>query len=175
MPLWEHLPEIISLPSSWPIDHHRYHGVIKMNSAVITTPEGDLLANIHDLDWLEVGGGTRFKVLRLCEQTGQWVLYVHMNPGARFQAHRHEGAGQFFILSGELIYDVGKAPAGTYGFEPIFAEHYDAHCVVETEMLFLGEGAVTYFTSEGEIDYVFNAKTLKTAAEGAKQLNIGTG
>ena len=70
-------------------------------------------------------------------------------------------------MSGELIYDVGTAPAGTYGFEPVFAEHNDAHCVVETEMLFLGEGAVTYFTPEGEVDYVFNAMTLKAAQDGA--------
>ena len=143
-----------------------------MNAPITTTPAGDLLANIHELEWLDVGGGTQFKVLRICEKTGQWALYVHMEAGARFQAHRHEGTGQFFILSGELIYDVGIAPAGTYGFEPVFAEHRDAHCVVETEMLFLGEGAVTYFTPEGEVDYVFNAMTLKAAHEGATQIDL---
>ena len=41
------------------------------------------------------------------------------------------------------------------------------------EMLFLGEGAVTYFTPEGEIDYVFNAMTLKAAQSGDGQLDIG--
>ena len=144
-----------------------------MSAGITTTPEGDLLANIHELEWLDVGGGTQFKILRLCEKTGQWALYVHMEPGARFQAHRHEGTGQFFIMSGELIYDVGTAAQGTYGVEPIFAEHRDAHCVVETEMLFLGEGAVTYFTPEGEIDYVFNAMTLKAAQSGDGPLDIG--
>ena len=144
-----------------------------MSAGITTTSEGDLLANIHELEWLDVGGGTQFKILRLCEKTGQWALYVHMEPGARFQAHRHEGTGQFFIMSGELIYDVGNAAQGTYGFEPIFAEHRDAHCVVETEMLFLGEGAVTYFTPEGEIDYVFNAMTLKAAQSGDGPLDIG--
>jgi hypothetical protein len=39
-------------------------------------------------------------------------------------------------------------------------------------MLFLGEGAVTYFTAEGEVDYVFNAMTLKAAQDGAEQLDI---
>ena len=143
-----------------------------MNTAITTTTAGDILANVNELDWLDVGGGTQFKVLRICEKTGQWALYVHMDPGAHFQAHRHEGTGQFFILSGELIYDVGSAPAGTYGFEPVFAEHRHAHCLVETEMLFLGDGAVTYFTPEGKIDYVFNAMSLKAAQEGAAQLNI---
>lgn len=141
---------------------------------IITTPEGDLLADTTAMEWLDVGGGTKFKVLRLCEKTGQWALYVHMEPGARFQAHRHEGQGQFFVTKGELIYDVGSAKPGTYGFEPIFAEHYDAHCVEETEMLFLGQGAVTYFAEDGSIDYVFNVKVLQEALAGTKTLDIGS-
>ena len=55
-----------------------------MNAPITTTPAGDLLANIHELEWLDVGGGTQFKILRICEKTGQWALYVHMEPGARF-------------------------------------------------------------------------------------------
>ena len=72
---------------------------------ITTTPVGDIIADTEQMDWLEVGGGTRFKVLRACEETGQWALYVNMEPGARFQAHRHEGPGQYFVTKGELIYD----------------------------------------------------------------------
>lgn len=68
-----------------------------MNAPITTTPAGDLLANIHELEWLDVGGGTQFKILRICEKTGQWALYVHMEPGARFQAHRHEAPGSFLF------------------------------------------------------------------------------
>ena len=135
--------------------------------------QGDILANIHRMSWLDVGGGTRFKVLRACRQTGDWALYVHMQPGASFQPHRHQGPGQFFITKGELLYDVGSAPAGTYGFEPIFAEHYEARCEVETEMLFLGSGAVTYFKPDGAVDYVFDAETLIALVEGGVTLDIG--
>ncbi len=143
-----------------------------MHAPMALTPAGDILANINEMQWLDVGGGTYFKVLRLCEKTGQWVLYVRMEPGARFQPHRHEGWGQFFITKGELIYDVGYAQTGTYGFEPIFAVHHEAGCEVETEMLFMGEGAVTYFTPDGDIDYVMNVQTLKSVAEGRKQLDV---
>ncbi len=143
-----------------------------MNAPLAITAAGDILANINELEWLDVGGGSHFKVLRLCEQTAQWVLYVRMEPGARFQPHRHEGWGQFFITKGELIYDVGSAPAGTYGFEPIFAVHHEAGCEVETEMLFMGEGAVIYFTPVGDIDYVMNVQTLKAVAEGSAQLDV---
>jgi hypothetical protein len=138
------------------------------------TESGDILANIHEMDWLDVGGGTRFKVLRACRKTGDWALYVNMQPGARFQAHRHQGTGEFFVTRGELIYDVGRAPEGTYGFEPIFAEHFDAHCKVETEMLFLGRGAVTYFKDDNQtVDYVFDAETLIDLVAGTTKLDIG--
>lgn len=140
---------------------------------ITTTSDGDILADTAVMDWLDVGGGTKFKVLRLCEYTGHWALYVNMQPGARFQAHRHEGVGQFFITKGELIYDAGKATPGTYGFEPIFAVHVDAHCEVETEMLFLGQGAVTYLDEAGNVDYVFNVQLLKEALAGSEALDIG--
>ena len=137
------------------------------------TEQGDILANIHTLPWLEVGGGTRFKVLRACPVTGEWALFVNMEPGAEFQPHRHQGAGQFFVTRGELLYDVGSAPEGTYGFEPVFAEHFSARCEIETEMLFIGSGAVTYFKADGSIDYVFDATSLIQLSEGAIELDIG--
>ncbi len=135
--------------------------------------QGDILANVHTLPWLEVGGGTRFKVLRACPVTGDWALFVNMEPGAAFQSHRHQGVGQFFITKGELLYEVGSAPEGTYGFEPVFAEHAQARCEVETEMLFLGSGAVTYFKPDGGIDYVFDAQTLIGLVSGEAHLDIG--
>ena len=134
---------------------------------------GDILVDTKQLDWLDVGGGTYFKILRACVKTGEWALYVKMDPGAKFQPHRHQGSGQFFITKGELIYDVGKADMGTYGFEPIFAEHFEAGCNEETEMLFIGNGAVTYFKDDKSVDYVFDAETLINLQKGAAKLDIG--
>ena len=138
-----------------------------------TTNQGDILANIHTLPWLEVGGGTRFKVLRACMVTGEWAMYVNMEPGASFQPHRHQGWGQFFVTKGELLYEVGSAPAGTYGYEPLFAEHFSARCEVETEMLFLGSGAVSYFKQDMTIDYIFDAQSLAGLRDGTVALDIG--
>ena len=129
------------------------------------TSEGDVLVNIHGVEWIDVGDGSKFKVLRTCAKTGKWALYVNMQPGASFQAHRHEGYGEFFITEGELIYDVGRAPKGTYGYEPIFAEHFEARCEVETEMLFLGQGAVSYLKDDGSIDYIMNAMEFKKLSD----------
>jgi anti-sigma factor ChrR (cupin superfamily) len=137
------------------------------------TEQGDILADTHTMPWLEVGGGTRFKVLRACRITGDWALFVNMEPGASFQSHRHQGPGQFFVTRGELLYDVGSAPEGTYGFEPVFAEHSAARCEVETEMLFIGSGAVTYFKEDKSIDYIFDAESLIELIHGSTELNIG--
>ncbi len=138
------------------------------------TERGDLLANIHTMKWLDVGGGTSFKVLRADPDSGDWALYVRMAPGARFQGHRHLGNGEFFVTKGELVYDVGRAPAGTYGFEPIFSEHFEAGCEVETEMLFIGRGAVAYFKDDRKtLDYLFDAQTLIAMARGELELDIG--
>ena len=52
-----------------------------------------------------------FKYCEPFGKTGAWVLYVNIQPGASFQAHRHEGTGEFFTTAGELIYDVGRARA----------------------------------------------------------------
>ena len=146
---------------------------MKTVSNPYVSEQGDILANIQTIPWLEVGGGTRFKVLRACRITGDWALYVNMEPGASFQPHRHQGPGQFFITKGELLYEVGSAPEGTYGYEPVFAEHDEARCEVETEMLFLGSGAVTYFKEDRSIDYVFDAESLISLAEGDLELDIG--
>ena len=91
----------------------------KISDAEINSNAGDIIKDTNKMEWIEVGGGSRFKVLRACLKTGDWTLYVQMDPGAAFQAHRHQGSGEFFITKGELIYDIGRAPAGTYGFEPV--------------------------------------------------------
>lgn len=95
-------------------------------------------------------------------------------PGGCISTASAPGQGQFFITKGELLYEVGSAPAGTYGYEPVFAEHYRARCEVETEMLFLGSGAVTYFKTDKTIDYVFGAESLIGLCDGSKALDIGS-
>ena len=39
-------------------------------------------------------------------------------------------------------------------------------------MLFMGEGAVAYFTPDGGIDYVMNVQTLKAVTEGTAELDV---
>ncbi len=122
---------------------------------------GDLIVNLEDVPFVELGSGTHIKLLRYSEETGDWVLWVHMEPGATLAPHWHLGHGQYFVTSGELIYDVGSAPAGTYGYEPIGSRHNEARCEQTTEYLFMGHGAVAFTDEEGAIRFVLNHEFLR--------------
>jgi anti-sigma factor ChrR (cupin superfamily) len=133
---------------------------------------GDLIVNIADVRAHELGQGTSIRLLRYSEETGDWVLWVSMQPGATFAPHWHLGHGQYFVTKGELIYDVGSAPAGTYGYEPIGSRHSEARCEVPTEYLFMGHGAVAFTDEAGEVRFILNHEFLRDLAAGASRADI---
>ena len=134
--------------------------------------QGDLIVNIADAQAHELGQGTTIRLLRYCEVSGDWVLWVEMQPGATFAPHWHLGHGQYFVTKGELIYDVGSAPAGTYGYEPIGSRHTEARCDVPTEYLFMGHGAVAFTDEGGEVRFILNHEFLRDLSKGALQADI---
>lgn len=128
---------------------------------------GDLIVNIADSRAHELGQGTTIRLLRYSEETGDWVLWVEMQPGATFAPHWHLGHGQYFVTKGELLYDVGSAPAGTYGYEPIGSRHNEARCEQVTEYLFMGHGAVAFTGPDGDVRFILNHEFLRDLAQGA--------
>ena len=133
---------------------------------------GDLIVNINDCKEVELGTGTTIRLLRYSEETGDWVLWVKMEPGATFAPHWHLGHGQYFVTKGELIYDVGSAPEGTYGYEPIGSRHSEARCEQVTEYLFMGHGAVAFLDDDGEIRFILNHEFLRDVARGEVISNV---
>ncbi|MBS7670048.1 cupin domain-containing protein [Croceicoccus gelatinilyticus] len=133
---------------------------------------GDLIVNINDCNEVELGTGTTIRLLRYSEETGDWVLWVKMEPGATFAPHWHLGHGQYFVTKGELIYDVGSAPEGTYGYEPIGSRHNEARCEQVTEYLFMGHGAVAFLDDDGEIRFILNHEFLRDVAKGDVVSNV---
>jgi hypothetical protein len=133
---------------------------------------GDVIVNLKDAESYELGLGTQIKLLRYSEETGDWVLWVSMAPGSTFAPHWHLGPGQYFVTEGELIYDVGSAPAGTYGYEPVGSKHAEAHCLEQTEFLFMGQGAVAYTEDDGSIKFIMNHEFLRDLAAGIPQPDI---
>jgi hypothetical protein len=134
--------------------------------------QGDLIVNIADAQPHELGQGTTIRLLRYSEETGDWVLWVEMQPGATFAPHWHLGHGQYFVTKGELIYDVGSAPAGTFGYEPIGSRHSEARCEQVTEYLFMGHGAVAFTDDAGEVRFILNHEFLRDLPKGALVADI---
>ena len=133
---------------------------------------GDLIVNLKDAPVHELGVGTTIQLLRYSEETGDWVLWVTMQPGATFAPHWHLGHGQYFVTTGELLYDVGSAPAGTYGYEPIGSRHNEARCEVKTEYLFMGHGAVAFTDAAGAVRFILNHEFLRDLSRGALRANV---
>lgn len=133
---------------------------------------GDIVVRIRDKEWHELGGGTSFKLLRCNMQSGEWVIYVHMAAGASFAPHRHLSDSEYYVTRGELLYDVGSAPVGTYGYEPLGSVHHEARCEVETEMLFFGHGAVVYTGDNGELRFILDNEFLRDVASCAREADV---
>ena len=134
--------------------------------------DGPVLAAIADRPWVSLGDGLDIKVLRYSRVTGEWALYVRMQPGAKIIPHKHLSAGEYFVTKGELLYDVGSAPAGTYGYESLGEVHSEARAERETEYLFLGRGAVAYPGADGRIDFVLDVDFLRALVSGRGQPSV---
>jgi len=134
--------------------------------------DGPVLANTRELPWHSIGEGIEVQVLRYSNVTGEWALYVRMQPGSRITPHKHLSAGEFFVTKGELLYDIGSAPAGFYGFEAIGEVHNEARAEVLTEYLFLGRGAVAYPAADGRIDFILDVDFVRQLAEGYLQNSV---
>lgn len=134
--------------------------------------DGPVLANTRELPWHSLGDGIEVQVLRYSRVTGEWALYVRMQPGSRIIRHKHLSAGEFFVTRGELIYDVGSAPAGVYGYEAIGEVHAEAHADRETEYLFLGRGAVAYPGADGRIDFILDVDYLRELVRGSAKPSV---
>lgn len=72
--------------------------------------------------WLPGQGG--LQVMPLHEFGGEQVALVKWPAGERFVPHRHWGGEEVFVLSGELIDEHGRYPAGSWLRSP----HLSTHC-----------------------------------------------
>ncbi len=128
--------------------------------------EGAVLANTNTLPWHQLGDGIEFQLLRYSKITGEWSLFVRMQPGTKLLPHIHLSAGEFFVTKGELKYDAGSAPAGVYGYESLGEVHNEARADELTEFLFLGRGPVAYPDEQGQVQFILDWEFLKRITEG---------
>ncbi len=84
----------------------------------------------HDAAW-QPGEG-KVKVLPLHEFEQERVALMHWPAGARFRRHAHTKGEEIYVLSGELLDEHGRYPAGTWLRSPHLSEHQP---YVETDTL----------------------------------------
>lgn len=130
--------------------------------------DGPVLTDTKSAPWHELGEGIEAQLLRYSPTTGEFALFVRMQPGSKIAPHKHLSPGEFFVTKGELIYDAGRAPAGVYGYEALGEIHKEARAEVETEYLFLGRGAVVFIDEDGGAEFVVDWESYRDLAGGAE-------
>lgn len=133
---------------------------------------GAMLADINQIDWVPLAEGVKFKLLRYCEVTGDWVLYVQLQPGVKFTRHKHITPAEFFITKGVLKFERGEAGAGVYGYEEIGEIHEEAGGDEVTEFLYIGHGPVSYLDENDNTLFIGDLAFFKSAWEGVVPENI---
>jgi 2,4'-dihydroxyacetophenone dioxygenase len=99
----------------------------------------EILIRTDDVPWIEFGG-ISYKVLRLSPENGAWTILLRGAAGSTFPSHVHEGAAEFFILSGRADYRAGSARSNDYGYEPIGVYHESTTFVEDTILFYVGHG-----------------------------------
>jgi anti-sigma factor ChrR (cupin superfamily) len=127
---------------------------------------GAMLADVNTIAWRALGDGVKFKLLRYCDVTGDWVLYVQLQPGVKFGRHQHITPAEFFITKGELLFERGSAKAGVYGYEEIGEIHEEAAGGTETEFLYFGHGPVSFLDADGKVQFIAGLEFYKRAWKG---------
>lgn len=133
---------------------------------------GGMLADINQIEWASLGEGVKFKLLRYCEVTGDWVLYVQLQPGVKFGRHKHITPAEFFITRGTLTFERGSAGQGVYGFEEIGEIHEEASGEEVTEFLYMGHGPVSFIDKDDKLLFIADLEFYKQAWEGNLPENI---
>ena len=133
---------------------------------------GAMLADVNRIDWVELGEGVKFKLLRYCDVTGDWVLYVQLQPGIKFGRHKHISPAEFFITKGILTFESGSAHAGVYGYEEIGEIHEEASGDELTEFLYFGHGPVSFIDANDQLQFIADWEFYKNAWKGELTGNI---
>ncbi|MFT6924562.1 MAG: anti-sigma factor ChrR (cupin superfamily) [Psychromonas sp.] len=80
-----------------------------------------VVINTQKTAWLPGIGG--LQVMPLHHYKGESTALVKWPAGEHFQAHRHFGGEEIFVISGEFIDEYGRYPQGTWLRSPHLSEH----------------------------------------------------
>ena len=117
-----------------------------------------------ELPWVDIGGGSKLKVIQVKESEGLWIVENIFQAGYEVQRHRHTGPVYAYTTSGAWRYkeyeDVNRA--GSFLYEPANSVH-TLQCIEDdTHVWFQMYGANLNLDAGGNVESVLDgASTLE--------------
>ena len=111
-----------------------------------------------DLPWVDIGDGSRLKVLQVKATEGLWIVQNIFQAGYTVPTHRHTGPVWGYTISGAWRYKEYEYVnrAGSFLYEPAGSVH-TLECVEDdTNVWFQMYGANLNLDAEGNIESVFD-------------------
>ena len=119
----------------------------------------DTYIHPDDMTWAPFPGapGIDLKVFRVSSESGAWTVLFRCAAGSGFPRHMHLGAGEYFMVSGEMEVRGGAkaggitAVAGDYGYEPSGMIHDWTNFVEDTVFYFTNYGPIQFMDDDDNI------------------------
>jgi quercetin dioxygenase-like cupin family protein len=136
-----------------------------------------------DLPFVDIGDGSKLKVLQVKEREGLWIIQNIFSPGYDVQTHKHTGPVYAFTLSGAWKYKESDFVnrAGSFLYEPAGSVHtltVPADNTEPTEVYFAIWGANLNLDADGNVESVIDSGLILQAyyamceAEGHPKPNV---
>jgi quercetin dioxygenase-like cupin family protein len=133
-----------------------------------------------DLPWVDIGDGSKLKVIQVKEREGLWIVENIFQNGYVVQKHRHTGPVWGYTVSGAWKYKeydyVNRA--GSFLYEPAGSVH-TLECIEDdTQVWFHMYGANLNLDADGNVESVFDGAGALAAyyalceAEGLPRPNV---
>ena len=111
-----------------------------------------------DLPWVDIGDGSKLKVLQVKATEGLWIVQNILQAGYTVPTHRHTGPVWGYTISGAWHYKeydyVNRA--GSFLYEPAGSVHTLECLEDDTNVWFQMYGANLNLDAQGNIESVFD-------------------
>jgi quercetin dioxygenase-like cupin family protein len=116
----------------------------------------------EELPWVDIGDGSKLKVLQVKEHEGLWIIRNIFQPGYEVQTHKHTGPVYAFTLSGAWKYKESEYVnrAGSFLYEPAGSVHtliVPADNTEPTDVYFAIWGANLNLDADGNVESIIDA------------------
>lgn len=101
-------------------------------------------------------GGIKWKLLHVSPEMGAWTAYFGCPAGSSFNAHIHQGPGEYVLTKGRMDVRGGKdnggdtAVAPGYGYESAGARHDLTNFPVDSEFYMSFLGPLMFITPDAQ-------------------------